>query len=154
MNSHASPLPVHLDFFVHRHVESHAAVQPFPLPPLLPLTSLFSRSRPLPRPSETRRVATISWCWSCGSKSLCVATCSAAQLRYRERFAQSGSVNGGMCRGSVEGKTCSRNTTFQQLQLANEAVRMRLRAPLRGDKQQTFQPFFSQIWALQHQKSP
>ena len=25
-------------FLVHRHLESHVAVQPFPLPPLLPLT--------------------------------------------------------------------------------------------------------------------
>ena len=28
-------------FLVHRHLESHVAVQPFPLPPLLPLTLLL-----------------------------------------------------------------------------------------------------------------
>ena len=53
VNLHAHPLPVNLFFLVHRHLESHVAVQPFPLPPLLPLTLLFfSRSRPLPRPSS------------------------------------------------------------------------------------------------------
>ena len=41
MNLHVHPLPVNLFFFVHKHLESHVAVQPFPLPPLLPLTLLF-----------------------------------------------------------------------------------------------------------------
>jgi len=66
-------------------MESHIAVQLFPLPPLLPLTFLFSRCRALPRPSETHHLATISWCWLCGSKSPCGATSSASQLRYRGR---------------------------------------------------------------------
>ena len=69
---------------VHRHVGSRVAVQPFPLPLLLPLAFLFSRSRALQRPSETRR-HNPSRCWLCGSKPLCVATSSASQLRYRER---------------------------------------------------------------------
>ena len=41
VNLHVHPLPVNLFFLVHRHLESHVAVQPFPLPPLLPLTLLF-----------------------------------------------------------------------------------------------------------------
>ena len=49
-------------FLVNRHVESHIAVQPFPLPLLLPLAFLFSRSRALQRPSETRHLATTLWC--------------------------------------------------------------------------------------------
>ena len=37
VNPENHPLPGHLGFLVHRHVESHVAVQPFPLPLLLPI---------------------------------------------------------------------------------------------------------------------
>ena len=43
--------------------------------------------------------------------------------------AQTGSVNGGMCRSSVKGKMSSWNTMFQLLQHANEAAWIRLREP-------------------------
>ena len=46
--------------------------------------------------------------------------------------AQTGSVNGGMCRSSVKGKMSSWNTMFQLLQHANEAAWIRLREPCKS----------------------